>query len=164
MKAITAPQEYTRQFDDEIFCFLAGGISNCPDWQKEVINQLKEYDLKRLILFNPRRERFSIEDKSEAEKQIAWEFKYLQQMDIFSMYFCGSESVQPICMYELGRYLSKFSNKSHLAALSVEDGYNRASDVIIQSRLALGGIDIVKKRSTPKDHAKLIAMCYREVL
>lgn len=89
--------------------FLAGGITNCKDWQKEVI---KELEFENISIFNPRQENFDITDKNASFKQISWEFERLEQMDIFSMYFCNSESDQPICMYELGRnsgYMNKIS-------------------------------------------------------
>ena len=84
--------------------FLAGGISNCTDWQSEVIKYLDKEDI---TIFNPRRKNFDITDLSATTQQIKWEFNRLEKMDIFSMYFCESKSDQPICMYELGRYVER---------------------------------------------------------
>ena len=80
------------------------------------------------------------------------------------MYFCNSESVQPICMYELGRNLYKIFNeyeffKNHLV-ISVEDGYKREFEVRVQSELALGE-DIVNLKFDTLSHAKFIYDKYK---
>ena len=97
---ITAPNIEVPKFTS---VFLAGGITNCKEWQKEVIERL-QYD--KVSIFNPRQEHFDISDKNASYKQILWEFERLEKMDIFSMYFCNDNSDQPICMYELGRNIS----------------------------------------------------------
>ena len=103
MKVITAVESYVPS-EKDICVFLAGGITNCPNWQNEVIEELRKFkDTDSLVVFNPRRDNFPIHDTNASQEQIAWEFKWLERMDIFSMYFSGSESDQPICMYELGR-------------------------------------------------------------
>ena len=112
MIVVTAPDYYGLMFDSrKTFCFLAGGITDCSNWQKTVINFLKEREncmtLDNLVLFNPRRDNFPIDDPSAADKQIEWEYDWLGMSDIFSIYFDGGNSDQPICMYELGRYLTK---------------------------------------------------------
>ena len=42
MKEIIAPTEYIIQ-KNEISLFLAGGITNCPKWQKDIIERLNDY-------------------------------------------------------------------------------------------------------------------------
>lgn len=130
--------------ENEVTCFLAGGITNCPDWQKDVIERLSRMDgLDDLVIFNPRRENFPIHDPNASNDQIKWEFDHLQLMDIFSMFFCGGESDQPICMYELGRNLMTMhvrfpSNWVNRVAITCDNGYKRKQDVIIQTGLAFG--------------------------
>lgn len=88
MKVITAIEQYEKQ-DNDVFCFLAGGITNCPDWQSEVIENLQKYDQKyqneldSLVIFNPRRPNFPIDDPNASLQQITWEFQELQRVDIF---------------------------------------------------------------------------------
>lgn len=169
MKVITAPEKYERQYND-IICFLAGGITNCKNWQSQVINtflsmEKSGIDLSRLVIMNPRRDNFPIDDPLAAEEQIYWEYKWLEECDIFSMYFASGESDQPICMYELGRNILRMQQKfmvswkDHLA-ISVEDGYKRKNDVLIQTRLAIDGRDIVLEHTIPQDHAHDILMSY----
>ena len=166
MDVITAPElvlfEYTK-----ISVFLAGGITNCRNWQREVIEYLRQYDINNslnLRVFNPRRDNFDI-TKDDPEKQIRWEYATINyRADIFSMYFCNSESDQPICMYELGMHLGKLSEKIRgdvwdhglRTIISVEDGYKRANDVLIQTDLVLGSALKVNLHATPESHAQLI--------
>lgn len=141
MKVITAIDDYNLK-EGEISVFLAGGITNCPEWQDKVIELLKaKLDTDKLVVFNPRRKDFPIGVPSASFGQIKWEFKQLEKMDIFSMYFCGGDSDQPICMYELGRNIVRMQN--HFPAdwgrrivISVEEGYKRKEDVIVQTHLA----------------------------
>lgn len=141
---VKSPQKFTNH-KNNIWLFLGGGIQKCPDWQSEVIKNLSLYsnDLKKdLIIFNPRQESFDINDKNAGEKQIKWEFNYLNQMDIFSMFFYGStESDQPICFYELGRYIEVIKNKFPLdwekrIIIFTTIDFKRTLDVVIQTELA----------------------------
>lgn len=140
MRIITAPKPLDIR-DDEVAVFLAGGITDCPNWQKEVIDFFKNRTDARLVLLNPRRDNFPIHDPNAAEEQIAWEFNALERMDIFSMYFCAGTSDQPICMYELGRNICRMQMRfptdwEDRIVVSVEEGYRRKQDVIIQTYLA----------------------------
>lgn len=136
--------------------FLAGGITKCEDWQSEVIKRLEPHGI---TVFNPRRKRFDISDATEELRQITWEFRKLEEMDIFSMYFCNSESVQPICMYELGRYICRMQERfpndwKDRIVISVEKGYSRAGDVFVQTNLA--GVTNVYANASPGKHADRI--------
>ena len=136
--------------------FLAGGISKCPNWQNEVIQNLVNEPIDATI-FNPRCENFDIEDPTATEKQIEWEFRNLERMDIFSMYFCAGESDQPICMYELGRNIVRMQNRFpsdwlDRIVISVEKGYKREKDVIEQMKL-VSSLITVNTDANPKSHA-----------
>lgn len=173
MTVITCPEKYIRDNND-IVCFLAGGITDCWDWQTEVINELKKYEnTEHLIIFNPRRESFPINDPNASFEQIKWEFKWLESCDIFSMYFVDSPSVQPICMYELGRNVSSMEwmygcdeIPDHLV-ISSEKGYKRLTDVVMQMNLACYRDDIVYVYDDPKEavknHARRIVETYRKL-
>ena len=146
MRVITAPEKYIRKPDD-VTVFLAGGITNCWEWQDKVIELLSEtkyINFNNLVIFNPRRKDFPIDDPNAAEEQIAWEFEMLEQCDIFSMYFCAGESDQPICMYELGRNICRMQTRFPInwdmrIIVTVEKGYKRKKDVYVQTSLATIG-------------------------
>lgn len=153
MKVITAPEYYSPK-NDEVCVFLAGGITNCDDWQQEVIYYLKHIPknkIDRLVIFNPRRIKWPKDgDLDEIRRQIHWEADYIRSADIFSMYFTNTEkSDQPICFYELGKYLGTARK-----IISYQEGFKRAFDVDIQIEEILG-IN-VNKNISPMEHAKLI--------
>lgn len=162
------------------YVFLAGGITKCWDWQDrccELIQEIakdNEIDTDRLILFNPRRLSFNTADKTASDEQIRWEYDYLNLCDIFSMYFCESDSVQPICLYELGHYIpgivSQYSNYQkalqHIV-VTAESNYARCYDVEKQLELDLGRIEkrmIFDKNEHREEairsHAKRILIAY----
>lgn len=154
MKIITAPEEYEITKDD-ICVFLAGGITNCWEWQNRVIEILKaKKNTDNLVVFNPRRENFPIHDPTATNKQITWEFDNLEKMDIFSMYFSSGESDQPICMYELGRNLcrmkERFPDYEDRIVISVEYEYKREKDIEVQTSLATRGKIIALVTKEPK--------------
>jgi hypothetical protein len=171
MKIITAPQNYNKQ-SDQISVFLAGGITNCPKWQNEVIRKLEDFDLQRLVIYNPRQEHFDITDTSASYKQIAWEYQYLENMDIFSMYFSDGDSDQPICMYELGRNLVRMQNRfpndwRERIVITCENGYRRKQDVYIQTILATeNAIDYsyLEVYNSLDKHISAIERCYQNLM
>ena len=142
MITITAIEKYKKQSSDEIFTFLAGGITNCKEWQDAILNKLNEFKIdNNLIVFNPRRKKFQINDPTASFDQIRWEFEYLEQCDIFSMYFDSPiESDQPICFYELGRNIERMKMKfpdnwDKRIIITGNYQFKRMNDVVIQTML-----------------------------
>ena len=131
MKVVKAPEYYET---NDVRIFLAGGITNCPEWQKEVEERLE--NVKDGVLYNPRRDNFPIGDPSAATEQITWEFYQLMNADIIAIWFSDGLSDQPIAMYELGRYFHKFENNTENFIIGVHSNYNRATDVYTQIKLA----------------------------
>lgn len=147
MRIITAPDPLDIK-DNDVVVFLAGGITNCPNWQKEVIDLLQRSvnRYSNLVILNPRRENFPIDDPNAAEEQITWEFNALERCTVFSMYFSDGNSDQPICMYELGRNIVRMQMKYPIdwqdrLIISTSYGYKRYPDVLIQTELACGTLD-----------------------
>lgn len=108
--------------------FMAGGITNCPDWQQELRELLQ--DVPNGTLVNPRRKDFPIHDPNAAKEQIAWEHRWLGKADYISFWFC-KETLCPIVLFELGTAM--FRGKPVI--VGVEPGYEREPDVRIQTRL-----------------------------
>lgn len=108
-------------------------------------------------------------DPNESQKQIEWEFNWLNEMNIFSMYFDASSSVQPICFYELGRYLILMMQKypkdyQNRIIICYKIGFLRCKDVEIQTNLGTNGNIKVNKCESPIDHAKLIYSSYNNLI
>jgi len=134
---IEAPNEvYSLENNGNVKMFLAGGITNCPDWQKEVLDQLK--DIPNLTIYNPRRANFPIGDPNAAEQQITWEFNHLRDADII-IYWFSRGSLNPIVLFELGKW-GLSSQRPILIGLDPE--YERQQDVRIQTQLARPEITI----------------------
>lgn len=130
MKLITAPEATPDNAD----LFLAGGISNCPDWQQEVIEALEGTSL---VVLNPRREFYSTE--TSAIEQIKWEHDALRKVNIVLFWF-PEETLCPITLFELG----VFSQKKNVEVLvGVHPNYARKLDVIEQLALSRPEIKVV---------------------
>ncbi len=135
---IEAPNEiYSLENNRNIKLFLAGGITNCPDWQKEIIELIKGADI--LTVYNPRRANFPINDPKAAEEQITWEYNHLRDSDSISFWF-SKGSLNPIVLYELGRWGTS-TNKTIF--IGMDPDYERKQDVIIQTKLSRPNVRIV---------------------
>lgn len=109
--------------------FLAGGITNCPNWQKVAADWLID---RAIIPLNPRRDNFPIDDPTASEFQIKWEFRHLHYANAVMFWFPESVSPQPIALYELGYHAAKGTD----IAVGVSPGYLRKFDVYQQLQLS----------------------------
>jgi len=160
MRVIQAPnKDIISTIKGEFFVFLAGGITSCYNWQDKVIETLYEHpDLADLVIFNPRRDNFDIEERGATYEQILWERKYLKKCDLVSYFFDASESVQPITLYELGKY---GDSKDISPIITVVEGYKRQNDVLIQT--ALSGLHANVHATVEEaiyEHARAISDAY----
>lgn len=118
--------------------FMAGGILNCPDWQSEMIKKLD--GLKKLVIYNPRRTIFPMDDPNASEEQILWEYYKLIESDMI-LYWFSRGSLNPISLYELG--LHGNSQLKTKIFIGIDPEYERKLDVVIQTRLSRPEIEIV---------------------
>lgn len=128
MEYIECPDTYE---GDLPTVFLAGGITDCPDWQQEAVGILAHTEL---ALLNPRRRDFPIHDPRAAYEQVTWEFEQLNDADVILFWFPASVSVQPIALYELGRHAVRNTR----LIVGADSDYSRRRDVEIQLALARG--------------------------
>lgn len=130
---IEAPREYTSPTIHTMF--LAGGISNCPDWQQDMVDKLKDTGL---VLYNPRRENFPMGDPEAGLKQIVWEDKYLAKCNYILFWF-PKETICPIVLFELGSW----SMTQKRIFVGCHPDYVRKFDVEIQMKLRRPDVEIV---------------------
>lgn len=105
MQILTAPN--WGGIGNHFTIFLAGGITGCPDWQRDAINMYAALDAQaglRVQIANPRREDFELEDPSMSVQQIEWEYKWLRAADRIVFWF-PEETLCPITLFELGAHL-----------------------------------------------------------
>lgn len=116
--------------------FLAGGISNCPNWQDTVIRML--YPIRKLAILNPRRDSFDIENRHMAIEQIEWEHDHLKLANMILFWF-SEGSINPITLFEYGRWgrLGQ-ANSGVPVFVGCHPNYVRKFDVEIQTALDSG--------------------------
>lgn len=134
MKYIESPTVYIRGSDHKAI-FLAGGITNCPNWQAEITVLLNKY---KITILNPRRKNFPINDPNASKDQIRWEFDHLRKADIVLFWF-PKESICPIALYELGSW--SMTDKSIF--IGVDKKYERRIDIEEQTSLVRPEINLV---------------------
>ncbi len=132
MNYIEAPNEYE---DKDTSIFLAGGIIGCPDWQKEMVEKLKDLPI---TILNPRRNNFPTDDPNAGEKQVKWEFKHLHKATVVSFWF-AKETLNPITLFELGSCL--VSDKKIF--IGIHSDYEKRPTVIVQPKLVRPELEIV---------------------
>ena len=125
---IEAPTKY---YTGDLTIFLAGGITNCPDWQKEIVEYFKDT---KIVIYNPRREDFPIDDPTAAKAQIEWEFEFLDHADLILFWF-SKGSLNPIVLFEYGKWLMNLRNDENYKPIfvGIDPEYKRKQDVWIQT-------------------------------
>lgn len=130
--------------------FLAGGIMMCLPWQDKMAGLLASEE--DLVLLNPRRKSFPMDDPSESERQIAWEHQHLELADAILFWF-SPPTHNPIVFYELGKFIDKkvyitthkklnFETKKPIF-IGVHPDFERKEDVRIQTGLVRPDLKIV---------------------
>jgi hypothetical protein len=139
-----------REFEPrEHMLFLAGGITNCPDWQQDLIKNLE--NTPNLTILNPRRKEFPIHDPNVAREQIKWEYDFLKNANMIAVWFSRG-SLNPIVLYELGMWVN--SRPEIPAFVGIDPEYSRAQDVIIQTKLARPEINTTSTLDALADQIK----------
>lgn len=132
MTYVEAPTEYAGTVPS---LFLAGGISDCDDWQSRMVELLAPLDG---VVLNPRRKDFPINDPAAAESQIRWEHRHLRRAGARLFWFPGA-TLCPITLYELGAW----SMAPGPLFVGVDPAYARRRDVEIQTMLARPDVRVV---------------------
>lgn len=136
MRYIEAPEEFLDYHKKGInSVFLAGGITDCPDWQQEMCGLLNDTDL---VVVNPRQADFPIGNPAAAGLQIGWEHRQLRRVERILFWF-PKETLCPIALYELGAW----SMTKKRLAIGVEPGYAREEDIRIQTSLVRPDVYVV---------------------
>ena len=129
--------------------FLAGGISGCENWQSRIVLYLRDVSI---ILLNPRRKDFPIDDPAAAQTQIEWEYDHLRRASMILFWF-PCETLCPIVLYELGAW----SMTDKKIFVGVHPEYKRRQDVEIQTKLVRPEIQIVYDLGTLSE--QIISEC-----
>lgn len=123
MQVIEAPNKHPEYTD----IFLGGGITNCPDWQSEIIEKLSPF---KGVILNPRRTGEFTDDI--AVEQIKWEYKALRSAATLFFWF-PEETLCPITLLELGVFTQRPQTR---LIVGTHPNYARRLDVVTQLELA----------------------------
>ncbi len=134
MRLVQCPAEAAPQLGERSV-FLAGGISNCSNWQAQLPELLRETDW---LLINPRREDFDSSNPAMTETQIAWEHRHLRLATAIAFWF-PPQTLCPITLYELGAW----SMTQKPLFVGVDPQYQRRLDVLEQTRLVRPDVRVV---------------------
>lgn len=134
MRMVKPPENWI-DLDREVAIFLAGGITDCPDWQADIANMLTDIDV---TLLNPRRDDFDVGNQLMSAQQIEWEFQHLRVANSILFWF-PEETLCPITLFELGRW----STLGIPIAVGIHENYARKFDIEIQLALQRPEIEIV---------------------
>ena len=119
----------------KVSVFLAGGIMGCPDFQAEICEKVK--GLSNLVVLNPRRKDFPMQDPFAAGAQIEWEFNMLRKAT-FIIFWFPKETLCPIVLFELGAH----SMTKKPLVIGCHPEYARKQDVTNQMALVRPGLPI----------------------
>jgi len=113
--------------------FIAGGISNCPDWQTELTSYM---NTNKFDVVNPRRgSGFVMSNVGDAARyQITWEHDALSKVDACVFWF-PKETLCPITLLEIGKMLVKASMNEVKLLVGYHEEYQRAFDIVVQIEL-----------------------------
>lgn len=121
--------DYLNKKEDSPILFLAGGISNCPNWQDIAAEKLSSLNI---VLLNPRREAW--DDSIQDYEQIKWEFDAIQKSTHIIFWFTP-DTTNPITLFEYGKELVK---RNKVMYVGCHPDYVKKNDVYIQSQLEFG--------------------------
>lgn len=133
MKVVQCPEIYDGSGPKDVVIFIAGGISGCPDWQKEMVERFK--GVENLVLLNPRRADFNMDNPGMTVEQIKWEYDHLNTSDAVIFWF-PFHTLCPITLFELG----VASALDQVIFVGCHPAYKRLLDV--REQLALSRPDV----------------------
>lgn len=126
-----APDYYRPVKGDPPAVFLAGGITNCPRWHEHAVNALLASG-EQMVVLNPNRKNFPIDDPGAGREQVWWEQDHLLMPDVITMmWFPASDpklTTQPIALLEFGQVTVTPGRRMLIGA---DLGYPRVADVAL---------------------------------
>ena len=140
MLYVECPEKFPAKGRYQKQCFLAGGITNCPDWQSEVVQALSP--IPDIAVFSPRRKHFDA-DKIDPAEQIRWEIKAIARCPVVAFWFPGT-SICPITLFELGRLIGQYDK---ILIIGADAKYTRLLDLKIQTKILRPGLAVYEKFS-----------------
>lgn len=128
-RIITSPEPIEHPFQKSIF--LAGGISDCEDWQKGVAERIASET--NAVVYNPRRTDFDMDAGADLSRvQIRWEWHALRVCQ-FNLFWFPEETLCPITLMEYGSAMERIRVGGLMCG--THPNYARRFDIIEQTEL-----------------------------
>lgn len=142
MASFESPAYYRPQPTDPPAVFLAGGITGVAEpWHGRAVETLLSAP-HPLVVLNPNRANFPIDDPAAGWEQVSWEQHHLHLPGVLTLFwFPASDpavTTQPIAMFELGQALGE----GRPIVVGASPGYPREADVRMLCRLARPGLHV----------------------
>lgn len=138
---IEAPAYYRPQAGDPPAVFLAGGITAIDKpWHPHAVTTLLNAPVP-LVVFNPNRAKFPIDDPAAAFSQVSWEQHHLRAAHLTLFWFPASDAArttQPIAMFELGQAIGE----SRRIVVGADPGFPREPDIHMLCQLNRPGMPV----------------------
>ena len=139
---VEAPTYYRPQRHDPPAVFLAGGIVGIAEaWHSRVVTALEDAP-EPVVILNPSRAEFPIDNPAAAWEQVSWEQHHLHLADLILFWVAASDpsiTTQPIAMFELGQALGK----GRPIVVGTNPDYPREADVHMLCQLARPGLPVL---------------------
>lgn len=127
---VKSPADLRRHANRSVF--LAGGISDCADWQEEVGARIAR-EVENCIVYNPRRVDFDMSAYEEVSRQqIIWEWHALRYSTV-NLFWFPAETVCPITLLEYGSAMERLREGALMCGTHPD--YSRRFDVVEQTAL-----------------------------
>lgn len=127
---VKSPGDLRRQATRSVF--LAGGISNCADWQEDVAIRIAA-EVDNCIVYNPRRVDFDMSAYEDVSRlQINWEWHALR-LSTVNLFWFPAETLCPITLLEYGSAMERLREGALMCGTHPD--YKRRFDVVEQTRL-----------------------------
>lgn len=115
---------------NEVSIFLAGGITDCPDWQSIAERKIARHT--DAVIYNSRRDSFDVNDPNASVEQINWEFNALRASTI-NLFWFPFQTLCPITLLEYGTALVRIDPKNLICG--THKIYKRKFDIEEQTKL-----------------------------
>lgn len=118
MEYYEAPDDFTQATLPGIF--LAGGITDCRDWQEDAVDYLKG---EPIALFNPRRRRPLVGGLAAQQEQLRWDRGAMSISKVILFWFPAGPSLQPTPILELGFWLGYWEHHRKHVLVGADPDY-----------------------------------------
>lgn len=129
---VQAPKEFPKELRKKFSIFLGGAIDmgKAEDWQKRLVNDLKDYDV---VLLNPRRDDFQVDAVQSMsnpyfKEQVEWELEMQDSFSDLLVYYIPPGTQSRITLLEIGLFCRELPH-----VICCPEGFDRKGNIDVTS-------------------------------